>query len=387
MDFDVIVSGAGLTGTSTALALSNQGFQVALIEASDPPKLQGRLGFDLRTLALSPANSEWLESLGFDDFPQGYPIERMQVWERCGSGCVTFDAQSVGIPSLAAIFEHSSLISTCRSKCQREVEMLESTHIVAIENGKRLLKLSNEQEMSCNLLCIAEGPNSNTRKIAGGTITTQNLGQSALVTLAKTSEGHRNTAWQKFDDGILAFLPYANDLVSVIWSLENSRCEHLMSLDESDFARILTQVSERVCGEIVEVDERKSFPLSQSLANTFNPQPWIAVIGDSAHTLHPLSGQGVNLGLEDARAFVQTLLHEKTKHFSTTSLTKFAQHRRLKARMMIHVMSFFLRTWSLQRPSARWIRNVGIRTFDKLEFIKHQVVREAIGFGPLGRFD
>lgn len=387
MDFDVVVSGSGLTGTATALALHNQGLRVALIEASEPKSSKGQFGHDLRTLALSPANLNWLKSLNIGDGLPSHPVERMHIWEHDGSGHVTFDSSAVGLQSLATVFEHTPLIETCRATCQRHLELLESTRIESIDNTERSLRLSNEREISCRLLCIAEGPNSNTRGLAGSICTSKFLGQSALVTLAKTSNGHGNTAWQKFGDGILAFLPFKDNLVSVIWSMNTVRCEQLIAMERSKFERLLARTSERVCGEVVEVDERKSFPLHQTLANTFSPKPWIAILGDAAHTLHPLSGQGVNLGLEDARSLIKCLEIQTKSGFDTVSLAQFAQQRRWKARMMIHAMSFFLNTWSWDRPEFRWFRNIGVRTFNRMDFLKHQVMREAIGYGPLGTLD
>lgn len=387
MDFDVVVSGAGLTGLATALAMCQKGFRVALIEAFEPDGSVGRFGHDLRTLALSPANSNWLDSLEVSNSLPRYPVERMQVWEHDGSGRVTFDAHSVGLSNLASIHAHGPLVEACRTICQRKVEIFDSTHIVAIDCVRKSMELSDGQQISSKLLCIAEGQNSRTRELAGSKCETQVLDQSALVTLARTRDGHTSTAWQKFGDGILALLPYEDDLVSVIWSLDNVRCEHLLSMKDEEFSRLLTLSSERVCGEIVEVDVRKSFPLNQSLANTFSPKSWIAVIGDAAHTLHPLSGQGVNLGLEDARDLVKTIGIDAMPNFNSASLTRFAQRRRLKARMMIIAMVFFLNSWSWKRPDSRWIRNVGVRAFNKMDFIKRQVMREAIGFGALGSLD
>ncbi len=387
MDFDVIVSGAGLTGSATALALHQKGFRVALIKASDPATSEGRFGHDLRTLAISPVNVNWFKTLDFEDSIFRYPVERMQVWEHDGSGLVTFDAHTVGLTSLASIFEHSPLIEACRTKIQKDVEVFDHTQIVELDSTNKSVQLSKGLSISCKLLCIAEGPNSRTREIAGSAWESQELGHSALVTLARTEHGHRNTAWQKFGDGILAFLPFEGNLVSVIWSMDDARCQQLLSFKDDEFAKLLTETSERVCGKIVEIDERKAFSLKQSLASTFCPKSWVVVIGDAAHTLHPLSGQGVNLGLEDARTLVNYLGNESMGFFNPASLTRFAHKRRLKARQMLFAMAFFLNAWSWKRPGFRWVRNVGIRAFNRVGFIKHQVMREAVGFGALGSLD
>ena len=386
MDPDVVVSGAGVIGAATALALHSQGYRVLLIEASSPNATTGRLGYDLRTLALTPANVDWLAKLGVPESHLRQEIKKMHVWEQVGSGSVSFDPQRVGLNALGWIFEHHPLLEVLRTLCQQELTLKENSRIVAIDNLHRTLSLSDGEEIKCRFLCIAEGQNSQTRSLAGANINSDRLGHSALVTVARTENGHRATAWQKFGQGILALLPLPDgECVSIIWSLTDDLCNELMTLEESNFCNRLEKESESVCGKIVEVDERKTFPLSQAVVNTFNPQPWIAIVGDAAHTIHPLAGQGVNLGLEDARALVHLTETSDFRQVGYPELANFARMRKLRALTMIQLMSFLLNTWSWNDPITRWIRNVGIRSFNRTPILKHQAIREAMGLGPLGR--
>lgn len=386
MDVDVVVSGAGAIGTATALAFQLQGYRVLVVEASGPKTSIGQLGFDLRTLALTPANATWLGTLGVPEsmFSQG--IERMHVWEKDGSGYMSFDPHSMGSSVLGWIVEHGALLDKLRALCIERATLSENSQIVALDGLRQSLTINDGRQINCHLLCIAEGQNSRSRELAGATLHKDDLGQSAIVTVARTADHHNGTAWQKFDDGVLALLPLADEhCVSVIWSMSQNKCDHLLALDRSDFCGLLEEASEQVCGKVVEVDERVSFPLSQSVANTFNPQPWIALIGDSAHTIHPLAGQGINIGLEDARSLAATCTKTGRGELANAELSRFAHTRKLKALSMMQLMTFFLHTWSWNTPTARWMRNVGIRFFNDTKPLKHQLMREAMGLGPLGQ--
>ncbi|MCY4142302.1 MAG: FAD-dependent monooxygenase [Gammaproteobacteria bacterium] len=386
MDFDVAVSGAGVVGMATALAFQLQGYRVLVIEASGPSSSIGKLGFDLRTLALTPSNSKWLTSLALPESVFNRGIERMHVWERDGTGYMSFDPRSVGSPVLGWIVEHHLLHEALRALVLERATLVENLRIVAIDGLQRTLKLSDSSEINCRLLCIAEGPNSQSRELAGASCHMDDLGQSAVVTVARMEEGHSGTAWQKFGDGVLALLPLSNEqFVSVIWSVSEKACRNLLAMEGIDFCNRLEEACERVCGKVLEVDERISFPLTQSIANTFNPQPWIALIGDSAHTIHPLAGQGINIGLEDARSLAATCSKVDIRESRQLELSRFAHRRKLKALAMMQLMALFLQTWSWTTPTARWMRNVGVRVFNRTSPLKNQLMREAMGFGPLGQ--
>ncbi len=382
MDVDIVVSGGGLTGSATALALSSKGFRVLVIEPKPPAVSQERLGFDLRSIALSPANVDWLCELKVASSDEGQPIERMNIWEEDGSASLTFSSDSVGSTALAWVFDHGNVVRRSYDSCRNMLEVRENAHIVAVDSVGQQLTLSNGVQVSCHLLVIAEGQRSSTAKLVDSGQKAQELGQMSLVTVARTSRPHRNTAWQKFHNGVLALLPLTDsNTVSVIWSMESERCRELLELNDSDFASYLESSTEQVCGTVEDIERRASFPLTHAIVNTMNPKPWVVIIGDAAHTIHPLAGHGVNLGVEDGRALASQIEKTDIASLSRSSLSRFAIQRRTKALMTMQLMSCFLNVWGWSGPSSRWIRNLGIRAFDRTGFIKNQVIREAMGIG------
>jgi len=171
--------------------------------------------------------------------------------------------------------------------------------------------------------------------------------------------------------------------VSVVWSLPAGRYDQLLTLDGSAFAAALTHESESVLGEVAEVGERLSFPFGQSLVSDFNPMPRVLVIGDAARTVHPLAGQGVNLGLEDVQGIQEVTRHLKGDMGENNVWRRFAIRRHARARVMLQLMDFFDRTYRASGPYGRWARNLGVRTVNKVPALKYQLMREAMGLGPL----
>ena len=383
---DVIVSGGGITGIPAALALQRAGFSVVLLENATPKSVVSRFGFDLRTLALSPSVVRWLHSLGLDEEFPAQPIRRMHVWEEDGTGIIEFDAGSVGQNSLAQLFEHHALVESLRNIAQDQIEILDQVQIESLDKSSRKVELSNGESLSCRLLVIAEGFRSRTREMTNARLKTQNLQQRALVTQLKISNDHNGTAWQKFGRGILALLPMPDPhVMSLVWSVENSFCDTLEALGDEDFKSEINTECEAICGSIEAIDVRSSFPLTQSIVNTFNPLSWVVLIGDAAHTIHPLAGQGVNLGLDDARALASAVKLSGNEITDLSHLRKFAQLRRIKAFAAMQTMALLSRTWEMNGPIERWVRNAGVRLVNRSSLVKNQIIREAMGFGPIGR--
>ena len=384
MQFDVVVSGGGVVGASAAIGLRSLGYDVLLLDSARVTKKVGRLGFDLRTLVISPANLQWLRSLGIAQSLPEQSINRMHVWEHQGSAHISFIPESVGCESLGSVFEHSNVVEDCRRRSDETLTLVEDVHIESIDYQKSLVVLSDGNSVGYKLLVVAEGSRSSTVDLLGVQKHSQMAGQRALVTVVSSSSNHQDTAWQKFGDGVLALLPLADgNSLSIVWSLNEALCNELLTFEESQFCSRLEAESEGVCGKILNVDERTSFSLDQSIASSFNPHPRIVIIGDAAHSIHPLAGQGINIGIEDARSLVLSIEREHRPLIDEATLRRFAKLRRQKAQIMVLMMSTFLNTWSWQQPTARWLRNIGIRAFNGAPFIKNQVMRESMGMGPL----
>ena len=384
-DVDIVISGGGAIGTAMALVCERLRYRWLLLDQSVKQHSIGRLGFDLRTLALSPQSIAWLDGLHENEnFPR-QRVDRMHIWEQLGTSSIDFLREEVGSDSLAWIAEHSKVVTTLQKQCETHVGSIEAEAIKKIDSAQRYLTLTNDKTVSCKLLLIAEGANSATRRLAGTRWVSQNLGQRAIVTVIETEHTHNNTAWQRFGSGILAFLPLTSPRThAVVWSVSNRMFEELKSLDDNQFKERMTLASDRICGAVIDVDQRLSFPLNHGLAHTFLPKPWIFILGDAAHTIHPLAGQGMNLGIEDVRGLESVLRAcTNTQTISPSQLHTLAQRRRAKAIIMQQLMSLFDSTWRWKNPLSHWFRNFGVRTFSRAPAIKRQIIREAMGFGPM----
>ena len=384
-DVDIVVSGGGVVGTAFALACELLRYRTLLIDAPSTRDTKGHLGFDLRTVALSPQSVSWLNARhGNVNLPkQG--VNRMHIWEQLGTSTIDFCCAEVGTDALAWILEHSVVATTLRDAYDDKGGNIQCGTISTLEDSEKRLLLSNGTSITCNLLVIAEGPVSETRELLGTQWTSNDLRQHAITTVITTEGTHNETAWQRFGNGILAFLPLTEPRThAVVWSVPNSQFRELQSLNENQFKERLTSESDRVCGNVLKVDQRLSFPLMHGLASTFQPRPWVFILGDSAHTIHPLAGQGMNLGLEDARA-LESVLQTSTpgQPVSTMKLSALAERRRAKAIIMQQIMSLFDNTWRWNDPLSHWFRNFGVRVFTRLPALKKQVIREAMGIGPM----
>ncbi|MCH2334803.1 MAG: FAD-dependent monooxygenase [Pseudomonadales bacterium] len=384
-DFDAIITGGGIVGSSAALCLARRDRRVLLVDSKVPQTPGLNDEFDIRTVALSPRSMNLLESFdSMADVRRG-PIKRIRVWEREGTAAVVFDANEIGAEVLAEVVEVSALVRRLWTSLVDRVEVRAPSTIEAVEcYGDAVELVIDKDVVSAACLVVAEGRESSTLKQLG--ISAQNFGSMgrAIGTVAKTVDPHNGCALQHFGDGILAFLPLPEKRsVSVVWSLPTGRYDQLLTLDGRAFAAALTHESESVLGEVAEVGERVGFPFGQSLVSDFNPMPRVLVIGDAARTVHPLAGQGVNLGLEDVQGIQQVARHIKGDMGEDNIWRRFAIRRRARSRMMLQLMDFFDRTYGASGPYGRWARNLGVRTVNKVPALKYQLMREAMGLGPL----
>lgn len=386
VEYEVIVSGGGITGLATAIGLCQRDVSTLLITDPITKPTPGNFGLDLRTLALSPVSNDWLYELELAQTTPRQRIESMRVWEARGATCIDFNATSVGTNALAWTYEHQSLVEELYTQCTKKLDVRSDSKISKIDENQRSVTMNNGETIACKLLVIAEGAQSFSRKMLGVPWRRHDLKQRAIVTLARLVEGHKNIAFQRFGNGVCALLPMPDaDVVSVIWSVPEKYVQELVNLSDEDFKIRLESQFAVICGEFTAVDRRVSFPLEQSLADQFLLSEWIVLLGDSAHTLHPLAGQGVNLGLEDARQLIAILKGGFDSPSIHPTLRHYAARRRVRAQLLQRAMTFFDATWSWCSPTTRWLRNIGTRRFDNCDFLKEQVIREAMGIGPLAK--
>ena len=314
----------------------------------------------------------------------------MCVWEEYGGGRLTFSANEAGVDALAWMVESSRACVALCDECDGlpNVDWIEGvvSRIVS-RNTSVTLELEN-RSISARLLVAADGAESRVRELAGADLVDRGGGDAAVATVVRAERAHRGVAYQRFSaTGPLAFLPLADPLCcAVIWSAKRDTADELAALDDAAFAEALEVASERVLGCIAEVDQRFTFPLPQRVVRDFNPAPRILLVGDAAHTLHPLAGQGVNLGLEDVAGIAEEAQRDPTDLGRPGRWRIFALRRRARAEAMIALMRGLRDGYAYGGPVGRWIRNSGVRLIDAAPAIKQQLIREAMGVGVLSKF-
>lgn len=313
--FDVAVVGAGVVGSTAALSLARENLRVAIVEAHEPPAWRTD-DPDLRVYAFAADAQSLLEELGVWSSiasARVQPYRRMRVWDAGAGGEMSFDADALGRDCLGHIVEHALLVDrlwaavarnpkiqrSCPDKLQ-ELEQDDSSASLVLQSGKRL---------RARIVLGADGAASRVRELAGFGLDERDYGQSGLVAYVRTTRPHEDTCWQRFlPSGPLAFLPCSDGRSSIVWTLPTAEAERLLDIDQADFRDELTRAFDARLGEVTEVSERRAFPLRRKLAREML-RGRVALIGDAAHAVHPLAGQGVNLGLRDVGALA-ALVHE-----------------------------------------------------------------------------
>lgn len=397
---DVVVIGAGMVGLSAAVAFAQQGLQVVVLEqktsqlaqAMSQAKAQQDVGYDSRVSALTCASEQWLKSLGAWPLMQGlriHPYTDMDVWDGEGSGHIHFSSRELHEPHLGHIVENRVTVAALMEIAAglKSLTWVAGVSVEAMSDvaadGTRQLTCSDGQLWQTALVVAADGAMSGVRRMASIPMWEWDYGHHAIVTTVTTEKPHRNTAWQRFtDDGPLAFLPLSDPhSCSIVWSTSPDHARDLMSGDDQSFCDLLTRSFEQRLGQVQTTAERSVFPLRQRHAKYY-VKAALAVIGDAAHTIHPLAGQGVNLGLMDAAALVETVLQARNRGDQWSSeavLLRYQRQRQAANIQMSAGMEFFKQLFGHQQPLLKLIRNTGMNTLNKLSPIKQHIVMQAMG--------
>ncbi len=387
--YDVVVCGGGMVGAALAAALGGSALRVAVIDLQKPRVRWPKESWGIRTCALTRASQHILENVGAWEKMVAYrvhPYEEMHVWDSTGSGSVHFSAADVGEPNLGHIVENRVIQAALfkRLKELPNVELLCPARVEKLEwNESRVtLLLEDGTPVQARLLVGADGRDSWVRKQAGITTQGWEYDQTAVITVVKTERHHRDTAWQRFTpEGPLAFLPLGEGHSSIVWSVSPDHAAALLALDDEAFMTELAESFEHTLGRVTWMAERGAFPLRLQHARQYI-RPRLALVGDAAHAIHPLAGQGVNLGLADAATLAEVIL-DGVKHKrdpgSLAVLRRYERWRKSDNIAMMAAMDGFKRLFSNELPPLRFIRNLGLTLTDTLPPVKAGFIHHAMG--------
>lgn len=393
--FDLIVVGAGMVGSALACALADSGLKLALLDAQSlqpvPEPLSGS-GYDPRVSALSAASEQILRRLGaWQQIPSSRrcAYRHMCVWDAEGTGEVRFDARSLNELRLGHIVENWQVQNALLAVLQGlPVELLGDSRVQGLvqeDDGWRL-NLDDGRQLHAPLILAADGARSQLRDLAGFAMREWDYLHHAVVTTVELSEPHQETAWQRFlPSGPLAFLPLPSrdgkHYCSIVWSLLPEAAEQVMALDDKGFCIALAEALECRLGPVLAADRRVCIPLRQRHAKRY-VMPGLALLGDAAHSIHPLAGQGVNLGFLDAAQLADVLLAARERGENIADLTVLERYERARMGNNLAVMAAmegFERLFHADALPLRWLRNTGMALFDRAPLLKSGVMRQAMG--------
>ncbi|WP_339513925.1 2-octaprenyl-3-methyl-6-methoxy-1,4-benzoquinol hydroxylase [Pseudomonas sp. RL_15y_Pfl2_60] len=395
MHADMIIVGAGMVGSTLALAMQSSGLEILVIDGG-PMRLEpfdAGAPFEARVSALSMASQRVLERLNV--WPgiaarRSSPYRDMHVWDGAGTGNIHFSAASVHAETLGHIVENRVVQDALLEQLHEStIGLLANAKLERLRRSGRewLLTLEDGRELRAPLLIAADGANSAVRRLAGTATREWDYLHHAIVTSVRTEKPHKATAWQRFtDDGPLAFLPLVSDQPdqhwsSIVWSAVPAEVERLMALDESQFCVELGKAFEQRLGRVLHSDRRVAIPLRQRHAKRYIEQG-LALIGDAAHSIHPLAGQGVNLGFLDAAVLADVLLHALERGESPADervLSRYERRRMPHNLAMMAAMEGFERLFQADPLPVRWLRNAGLNWVDDMPEAKALFVRQALG--------
>lgn len=396
-EYDVVIVGGGMAGAALACALGRADWRVALVDPAPPAPwtaapAQASLtpeDFDRRVVALTRASEEFLRSLGaWDDMAKQRisPYQGMYVWDADGTAHIEFQAAELYEPSLGHIIENRIVTGALWNQLRQLPVQAIPQKVTGFSHlgGPVQLTLGDGSALLSKLVVAADGAESPLRRLAAFPTREWDYEQHGLVATVVTEKPHEKTAWQRFlSEGPLAFLPLngAGDRYSsIVWSTTPERARELLAMPDEAFCEALGEALEQRLGSVVEVSRRQAIPLRQRHAKHY-VKPGIALVADAAHTIHPLAGQGINLGFLDVAVLADELLRARERgiDFADLSVLQRFQRRRMGHNLAtMAAMEGFKRLFGADPLPLRWMRNTGMRWLNEQGWLKNQIAALAL---------
>jgi len=402
-DVDVAIVGAGMMGAALARSLMSADVKIALIDSQEKSSVlnSSRVAssvndFSARVSALTPLSVNFLDDLGvWDNISASCKslYQKMHVWDQHGTASISFDAAELYRDELGIIVENKYIISAL-SQCLANQSNVQNCYGMTVEgvgkfdNGSRIITFrESDDAIRCKLLVAADGANSRIRSWSGINTREWDYQHHAIVATVKTAKQHGRVARQRFSDsGPIAFLPLldqtdSQQYCSIVWSQEVDEANFLMSLSDEDFLEKLRLESENILGDITDISSRFSYPLRQRHAKTYT-KDGIVLIGDAAHTIHPLAGQGANLGFKDVVSLSDELVRASRQGVELSEsvvLKRYQRRRQADNLLTMGAMEGFKRLFEQKDPLIRLLRNSGMDWVNGQSIIKNKIMKIAMG--------
>jgi len=388
--YAVIVVGGGIVGATAACALATEGIEVALLDVHNPirqwPENEQA---DIRVSALTRASQNILTKIGvWEAMAQRSigPYEQMHVWDASSAGVLHFDAADTKYDVLGHIVENrvtvAALWDQLESHPSASIICPAKVMDLVCHADKAEITLEDGSVLTTDLLVAADGRDSALRQMAGIQTTGWEYQQDGLVATIKTKNSHQQTAWQRFlPEGPLALLPLKNGDCSIVWTLTHETAQQYVALAEGEFLQKLEQASEGVLGEVLSVGPRGAFPLRFQYAQQYIADHFV-LVGDAAHAMHPLAGQGANAGLLDAAAIAETIIQTEQAGRpigSHKSLRRYERWRKGDNLAMMSSMDVINKMYTQDSETFKQVRGKGMQVINQTNVLKNYFNQYAMG--------
>jgi len=387
--YDVLVVGGGLVGSCSAIALAKSGLRVGLLDKRQTPVVAAAdMPLDSRVYSITPGNAAWLTSLGVWsqlDHSRVSTIDVMEIWgdtdvQDRNEATLRFQADGIRLPQLAFVLEEQVLQAALWTVVNDlEIDVIAGEAVaLGVKPNAANVRLTDGAELQTKLVVAADGGNSTIRSLTDIAVSEHHYGQGGIVANYETELPHRNIARQWFSkDGVMAWLPLAGNRISLVWSTRDA--ELLSSLDAQGLAEAVAEAGDRLLGQLTTITPARRFPLLLRTATSMM-KPRAVLVGDAAHQIHPLAGQGVNLGFRDVIKLTEILCQRKSFEDlgSYTVLRRYERARKLdllEMQALTHGLNWLFES---DQSMIKTLRNWGMQTLDNQTLIKRWLIRQAV---------